>query len=288
MKECDIKKIQSTQIRIMDEIHRICVEKGYRYYLIGGSALGAVRHNGIIPWDVDIDIAMPRKDYELLLSEGCKNLAPEFSLHSHNTDANFGTVHALIVLNNSDIQFSYELGVNLNSRYGIFVDVLPLDQWPDDPKQKEKQIKKIKRIIAITNFHAGALIREEDSFTESFIKKAIKCFLNLFISRYKLNCWLQNTLKKYQTVDEGTSWCSMTSHYSFDKLTMPKSYFGTPRLHEFSARSYFVPEKVEEYLSHLFGDYMKEPSEESKRNQMNSIYSARWIDVDGKEICLHE
>lgn len=262
--------------------------KGYRYYLIGGSALGAVRHNGIIPWDVDIDIAMPRKDYELLLSEGCKNLAPEFSLHSHNTDANFGTVHALIVLNNSDIQFSYELGVNLNSRYGIFVDVLPLDQWPDDPKQKEKQIKKIKRIIAITNFHAGALIREEDSFIESFIKKAIKCFLNLFISRYKLNCWLQNTLKKYQTVDEGTSWCSMTSHYSFDKLTMPKSYFGTPRLHEFSARSYFVPEKVEEYLSHLFGDYMKEPSEESKRNQMNSIYSARWIDVDGKEICLHE
>lgn len=89
-------------------------------------------------------------------------------------------------------------------------------------------------------------------------------------------------------MDEGTSWCSMTSHYSFDKLTMPKSYFGTPRLHEFSARSYFVPEKVEEYLSHLFGDYMKEPSEESKRNQMNSIYSARWIDVDGKEICLHE
>lgn len=288
MKECDIKKIQDAQIRIMDEIHRICVEKGYRYYLIGGSALGAVRHGGIIPWDVDIDIAMPRKDYDLFTSEGYKYLAPEFSLHSHNTDKNFGTVHALVVLNNSNIQFSYELGVNLNSRYGIFVDVLPLDQWPDDNKKKKRQINKIRRIIAITNFHSGALIREEDTLIESCIKKLIKYFLNIIISRYNLNCWLQNTLKKYQTTDEGTTWCSMTSHYSYEKLTMPKSYFGTPTLHNFSGRLYFVPEMVEQYLSQLFGDYLKEPSEESKLSQMNSIYSARWIDVDGKEIFVHE
>lgn len=284
----DLKLIQNAQIRIMDEIHRICVEKGYRYYLFAGSALGAVRHNGIIPWDVDIDIAMPRKDYELFLSEGCKELSKEFSLHTHETDKNFGTVHALVVLNNSEIKFSYELGMDLNSRFGIFVDVLPLDQWPNDPNKKDKQIKKIKRIIKITNFHAGALIRKDDSFIEKLAKRTMKICLNVIVSRYRLNCWLQNTLKTYQTEDEGTSWCSMTSHYSFDKVTMPKEYFGHPVIHEFSGRKFFVPEKVDCFLSHLYGDYMKEPSEEVKQSQINSIYSARWVDVDGKEINLHE
>lgn len=287
MKNEQIQMIQGAQIRIMDEIHRICVEKGYRYYLIGGSALGAVRHNGIIPWDVDIDIAMPRKDYELFLTEGCKDLSKEFSLHYHEIDKRFETVHALVVLNNSEIKFTYELDTNLNSRFGIFVDVLPLDQWPDDSNKKEKQIKQIKRIIRITNFHAGALIRKEDTILEKLAKKIIKTCLNIIVSRYKLNCWLQKTLKTYQTEDEGTIWCSMTSHYTFDKLTMPKEYFGKPVLHEFSGRKYYIPEKVESYLSQLFGDYMKEPSEEVKQSQMDSIHSARWIDIDGKEIIIH-
>lgn len=286
MKNSDINKIQKVQMRIMDEIHRICVKKNYRYYLIGGSALGAIRHNGIIPWDVDIDIAMPRKDYEQFLSEGYKELSDSFSLHYHETDRDFGSVHALVVLNNSEIVFTYEVGSKLKNRFGIFVDILPLDQWPDDDNKKQKQIRDIKRIRLLTSLHSGTLIRKEDSSIERCTKKIISAVLRFVVPRYKINKMLQNVMKKYDTEDEGKYWCSMASHYSLDKLTMPKEYFGSPILHSFSGREYFVPEKVELYLKQLFGDYMKEPSEESKNAQMESIYYACWIDENGCKIEL--
>lgn len=82
----ELRKIQEQQIRIMDEIHKLCVKKNYRYYMIGGSALGAVRHKGFIPWDVDIDIAMPRKDYDAFSIEGYKDLPNFLEFHDYKTD----------------------------------------------------------------------------------------------------------------------------------------------------------------------------------------------------------
>lgn len=282
----DIKKIQNAQLSIMDDIHRVCVKNHLRYYLIGGSALGAVRHNGIIPWDVDIDIAMPRKDYELFLTKGRLDLSNRFELHYHETDRNFETVHALVVLKDSEMKFTYELNSNINSRFGVFVDILPLDQWPEDKALKVKQMKTIKNILFITNLHAGALLRTNDNPIKRFVKNLIRYCLKACISRYRLNTKLQNVLQLYDTEEEGNNWCSMTSHYSYEKLTMPKSVFGVPTLHEFSGRQYYVPENVRYYLKQLFGDYMKEPSEHQKLEQMNGVYSARWIDEDGKMIIV--
>ena len=64
MTEQEFKRLQEAQIEIMDEVHRLCEENGIEYYLIAGSALGAVRHGGFIPWDFDIDVGMRRAEYE--------------------------------------------------------------------------------------------------------------------------------------------------------------------------------------------------------------------------------
>ena len=74
----------------------------------------------------------------------------------------------------------------------------------------------------------------------------------------------------------------MLSHYSLDKLTVPKEYFGKPMLMDFSGRKYYVPEHVDLYLSHLFGDYMKLPSNDSQIQQMESVQYAFWYDESGK------
>ena len=66
MNTIDLKKLQQTELEVLRHFHKYCAENGLRYYLIGGALLGAARYGGFIPWDDDIDVAMPREDYERL------------------------------------------------------------------------------------------------------------------------------------------------------------------------------------------------------------------------------
>lgn len=279
----EFQSIQNVQLKIMDDIHRVCCECGYRYYLIGGSALGAVRHKGIIPWDVDIDIAMPRKDYEEFIKNGYRKLKKELSLHYYETDDDFATVHALVVMNNSEIKFRGESSEGI--RYGIFVDVLPLDQWPEDKEEKIKQQRDLKRIQSLRAMRFG-IKYASTSKSKLLLKQIGKFCISFLYSKKYLNMKQQLIMQRHNTEKEGKEWCSMVSHYSFDKTTFRKEVFGKPRLHDFSGRQFYVPEKVEEYLTHLFGNYMKIPSEESRKKQMNSVLYASWI-KDGVKIIVN-
>lgn len=277
----ELKQIQEVQMQIMDDIHRVCVENKLRYYLIGGSALGAIRHNGIIPWDVDIDIAMPRKDYERFVTVESRKLKSRYQLHSYETDKHYSQVHAIVVLKDSCIKFRNEGGDGL--RHGIFVDVLPLDQWPDNKSLILKQQSDLQRIQFARSLVFGVKYAS-NSPLKGFIKTLSSKVFSLFVSKHWLNKKQHDIMKRHDTPDEGTFWCSMVSHYSFEKKTYPKTYFGDPRLHDFSGRQFFVPTMVEEYLTHLFGDYMKCPSLESQQKQINSVVYASWIDSNGQKI----
>ena len=217
--------------------------------------------------------------------EGSKKLKNSLSIHDFRTDRDFGTVHALVVLNNSTLLFKQDVNkvIKWNNRYGIFVDILPLDQFPENEELKNKQIKDLARIRKIRYFYQGA-IEQRDSAVERFSKKVLQRVLKCFFSMYKLNLWQQQIVQRYDTNDEGRIWCSMLSHYSIEKLTMPKAFFGVPRLMDFSGRNYYVPERVEDYLKQLFGDYMLIPSNEKRMEQIDSVYYASWINENGEKI----
>lgn len=285
MTQQEIQRLQDVQLMIMDEIHRVCLENDLRYYLIGGSALGAVRHGGMIPWDIDIDIAMPRKDYELFSTDKKNQLSDNYEFHDYRTDKEFGTVHALVVLKDSELLFKNDIIRDRHNRFGIFVDILPLDQWPDDNDLKISQVNQIKMIRIVREYFQGAELRN-DSLIKKILKKFIKIILHLKYSQYAINEKQQLIVSRYCSKDEGKEWCSMLSHYSLEKLTFPKEVFGTPRLLPFSNREFFVPEQVEVYLRQLFGDYMKEPSIDKQKEQMESVYRASWKDDNGVPITI--
>ena len=275
-----IPELQQVQLRIMDDIHRVCVELGLRYYLIGGSAIGAIRHNGIIPWDIDIDIAMPRKDYEKFITLGKDKLKSDFEIHDYRTDKNFGTFHALVVLKNSEIRFKFEKDSEKQNRFGIFVDILPLDQWPENKIYKNLLIKEHQFVKLIRVLRQGDGMHL-GNFIKRFIKVSAYYILRTTTSIYGINKWEQNVISRCNTDDEGKIWCSKLSHYTLDKLTMPKEYFGIPILHSFSYREYYVPEQVDKYLTHLFGDYMKLPPEDKRYDLIEQLEKVSWYDEDG-------
>lgn len=279
----ELRKIQEQQIRIMDEIHKLCVKRNYRYYMIGGSALGAVRHKGFIPWDVDIDIAMPRKDYDMFSTDGYKDLPNFLEFHDYKTDEIFGTSHALVTLKNSSLLFVHDIEKCRNNRFGIFVDILPLDQWPNKSSMKKWQMRQIYLINTLKEFYQGATIKDDNKL-KIIAKNVIQFGLHCIMSYYYLNFLQQKIVSQYKTEDEGCEWCSMLSHYSLSKLTMDKCVFGKPRLMNFSGRQFFVPERVEIYLAKLFGDYMRTPPEDVINKQINSVYSASWIGLDNSKV----
>lgn len=279
----EIRLLQEIQMQIMDEIHRICIVNGLKYYLIGGSAIGAIRHRGIIPWDMDIDIAMPRCDYQRLINVFPQQCDERYSLQYYKTIPNFNCPHILICLKDSFISFGDN---EMTQRYGIYVDVLPLDQCPNSLFLRWMQANEIKCTWGIVRMQQ-IIISNHDGFLKRVIKKTVRA-LSSTISRDYINHIQQRIMMQYDKCDNCTHCCSMASHYSYKRLCMPIGFFGEPTLMSFSGREYFVPQRIEDYLTQLFGDYNKLPSKKDQEEQMNKIKCASWRDKNGTLVLIGE
>lgn len=256
-------QLQQTQLEIMDEIHRICIEHHVPYYMVGGTGIGAVRHQGFIPWDVDIDIAMLRKDYDRF-KELCQTaLNSKYKYWDYQNTPGYIRPHALISKRGTKLSTVYDA---FNSRvmdFGIFVDVLPLDNAPDIPEERRRHAKKIWR-LKMRKEHKLATC-----YSASKIKKAVKelrRFLMLGVSVDGLNQQLDATMREYNKVTTKNV-CSMAGKYPYETECVPLDFFGEPILMSFEGRSYCAPQNMSAYLEHIYGDYMKlPPVEEQKEN----------------------
>lgn len=268
------RALQLVQAEIMDDIHKVCVQNNLKYYMIGGTALGAVRHKGFIPWDIDIDIAMPREDYERFIEIANENLNSKLECHSYKTDKVFLSPHILVVLKKSSITFKNDLSDSRAVRSGIYVDILPLDQVPIDKRQRMSHARSLKFIKAM-KYYKYSRIFVGDGMLKKIIKKTLRLLLSL-VSYYRLNDIQQKIAMKYNSLPDTGEICSTLSHYKYEKLCMPKEVFGTPRLYNFEGRMYYGPEKIEEYLTRIFGNYMKLPPANVQKELTDKIVDAIW------------
>lgn len=267
----DFKKLQCVQMEIMDEVHRVCCENGIAYYIIGGTALGAVRHGGFIPWDMDIDIAMPRADYERF-AEVCKTaLSSRYIYRDYKNTPKFMHPHALVCVRNTSLFTKFDRLNPKEEDLGIFLDIFPLDVAPKDEKNRQEHIRTIDRVKRRKYLRRGYLYRP--GFIQWIYKKTMATLM-CFYSIDKLNADFDKVCRRYEGTDSGL-WCSMSSHYSYSKQCMPASVYGTPQLVEFEGRQYYAPEQLDEYLTRIFKDYMTLPPE--KERQANLGYFAEVV-----------
>lgn len=129
--------VQRATTYVLAELDRVCTELGIRYVVYGGTAIGAVRHKGFIPWDDDVDVCLPRPDYDRLLAEAPAILGPEFEILASETDPDFPKTFGLLGLKGTE----FVPGVAKNREYvlPIGVDLFPLDPIPADDKDFASQ-----------------------------------------------------------------------------------------------------------------------------------------------------
>ena len=130
--EIELKRLQLVELDILKEFIRVCNELNVKYFLDSGTLLGCIRHGGFIPWDDDIDVSMPREDYEIFLKEGQKLLKNKYFLQTYKTDPEYTMGFAKI--RNSETTFIESSVKNLKINHGVYIDIFPLDGYNDKNK----------------------------------------------------------------------------------------------------------------------------------------------------------
>ena len=265
MKKLSTNEVQLMLLELMKKVHTYLNENNLKYYLLGGSALGAVRHNGFIPWDEDIDIGMFREDYEKFI-ELCGDFDEEYDVVNMHNSKNCDCCITRIYFKNTIIDDKTLSATKLDKR--LYFDVFPIDNVPENADERDKYEKKIKSLknlislIDVRNYNNGKL--------ELFAKRIVSLFLKPFRNVILKKC---NELMKLYMNEQTSFVCSLCSQYTFKRQLMPKSYYGNPTLHVFDDAEFYIPEQADKYLSALFGsDYMQVPPED-KRRKGHDIYS---------------
>ena len=133
----DLRKLQLFELRILKDIDRVCRELGVTYFLDSGSVLGAFRHGGFIPWDDDIDLGMPRADYDRFVAEAPKLLGDDYVVSTPETNQSQAALFCKIWLRGT--RFVTEETIEAGFDQGIFIDITPYDLLSSDEKQAAKQ-----------------------------------------------------------------------------------------------------------------------------------------------------
>ena len=267
MKLLDISEVQNMQLELMKKLHVFLEDNSIKYYLIAGSALGAARHGGFIPWDDDIDIGMFRDDYEKFLSIADK-FCPDYEIANYRNAKNCDFTLTRIYFSDTYIDNPYIKNTCLDKR--LYLDVFPLDNIPDSIDEQagyEAQIKNKKRLIERIDAR-----NNNNSRLTLFIKKLLSMSLRPF--RQCLLKSLEELMRKYENIDTEFV-CSLCSQYSFAKQAMKKDVYGTPVLRQFADSAFYFPENLDQYLRILYGDnYMEIPPAE-KRRKGHNIYHTK-------------
>lgn len=275
----DIRKLHFAEIEILNYIVEICNKEELEYFLIGGTLLGAVRHKGFIPWDDDLDIAMPRNDYRKfinLFKE--KYINEKYSIDYINNNKYYWLPFIKIRNNNTIYQEKWQK--DYNGEKGIWVDIFPLDNASKKISVyleiQEYLIKKIKGLLYIKNLRQ---LKKEDVFLKKLMIKLVKKIPNGL-----LHVMIEVIMKSGNN-RSNEYFVNFGSQYGIKKQThLKEKYLPAVEL-EFEGKWYKVPNDYDYVLKSIYGnEYMQLPPME-KRVTHNPI---KIIFDDGEEINFEE
>lgn len=271
-----LRKVQLAQVIALDEIVRICDTHGLRYYLAGGSMLGAVRHGGFIPWDDDLDISMPRDDYERF-AEICESeLGEEFELQSVEKEPNYNLFLAKVRIKNT--RLVDRVTANLDINQGIYVDIFPLDNCDGIDKALIKRAKRFGTLAKIKAVKLG--IARKTGFIKNLSIFAVRLFAG-FMSIDSLNKKVYKTMTCHKGGDMYINFCSQ---YGYKRQTMPKQWFGNGTPYMFEGKEYMLPSEYDKVLINIYKDYMKLPPKEKQK----TVHDFIEVDLGGCEEMIKE
>lgn len=255
-----MNEMQHKLLDTMKNFHNFCEKYQLRYYLIGGTLLGAIRHKGFIPWDDDMDIAMPRVDYERMIS--LKNEMPsEIMILQHGFRKEKGTFAYSKLSNTSTTLIE---NINEYRLQGVYIDIFPLDGAGNSKLTSHLRYVYVKFFIYLLWYNGSEKLRP------GFLRQLFKGGANFFSNRKVYNFIAKLLRKKeYNSVVYSGNFMGA---YGFTEIVLTKHY-GIPTLYEFENCEFYGPEYAENFLSDIYGDhFMDIPPLEKRKSHHEYEY----------------
>ncbi|MCR5226387.1 MAG: LicD family protein [Eubacterium sp.] len=249
-------------ISLLERVHRICDEYGLRYTIAFGTLLGAVRHKGFIPWDDDVDICMPREDYQVFSKVFTSDDGRYYTLDSRNSKYYYNCIYRVcdgdMVLPLKDIPSIDNLGA--------FIDIFVLDRWPTDEieldfryEEIRKQVKNLRLALPIA-YCQNLTIRQKIS---RIVRFPSMIYYKYLIGFKKLRTQLDQLVEQYNSQDTG--WRMVSS----DNPRLAPWFIREDDLDRrvllpFENLMVYAPENYDELLTKRYGNYKQFPPEEQR------------------------
>ncbi len=255
----EMKKVWAEEIKLYNIFADICEKHNIKHFFAYGNMLGAARHQGFIPWDDDIDVFVPREDYERFCKVAQSELKYPYSLQNDHTE--WGSHIAFSKIRNCETTaiLDFEAPYHYRFNQGIFLDVFPLDNVPDDKKELEKMTKKIVKLKKMTGKWSRMFESKKLYFNRSFMYlSAVVFFLpRLIVRAFKIPnipCrMLEKEMQKYNKTE--TKCVAMMGLGELKPY--PKKYFEETVLLPFEFFEAPVPRDYVALLDLEYGDWHK-------------------------------
>lgn len=245
------KKIWAIEMDLYCRFADVCDRYGFKYWVQGGTLLGAIRHNGFIPWDDDIDVIMPREDYEEFLKTS-KDFKHPYFLQTPYTDPGYYVCFSKI--RNANTTAITKVFMHQKFNMGIFIDVFPLDSCIPSHCHKDR--------LAVIPYmqQCGNAMKQGSPYLSPRQKQVMEEFgcENPLLAYQKVQQILSN--KEY--ADSPYWWSGTFTGYPEEKLTCRKTDCGNGLLHKFHHIEVKIPDNWDEILRITYGDYMQFPPKE--------------------------
>lgn len=252
-----LRKCQLLQLSIAKEVVKLCDVHSISYLLIAGSMLGAVRHNGFIPWDDDLDIGMTRENYDRFLEIAKTELPSNLFVQTWVTDANFALPIAKIRLYGTKYVEKNSKNVNIND--GIYIDIFPFDNVPNND-----YLMHIQRIRA--TFYKHILLNKCNyNYIDKRDKK--KYLLGKIFRLFSHFMTLNHIHRKYYSIITRYNYYETERLTAFGgastlkKETLKRSWVEKTTIHSFEDTKLNISQEWDKYLKHFYGDYLTPPPE---------------------------